>query len=53
MKRWFPPVLLVVAFVLFRAPALLNPGFINSDGAIAGLQANRMIEGEWAGHATT
>lgn len=48
MKRWFPPVLLTVAFVLFRVPALMNPGFINSDGAIAGLQASRMLEGEWA-----
>ncbi len=47
MKRWLPPVLLTVAFVLFRVPALMNPGFINSDGAIAGLQANRMLEGEW------
>ena len=47
MKRWFPPVTLALAFVLFRVPALLNPGFINSDGAISGLQANRMLEGEW------
>ncbi|MDP2273283.1 MAG: glycosyltransferase family 39 protein [Archangium sp.] len=47
MKRWLPPVLLTLAFVLFRVPALMNPGFINSDGAIAGLQASRMLEGEW------
>ncbi len=47
MKRWLPPVLLTLVFVLFRVPALMNPGFINSDGAIAGLQANRMLEGEW------
>lgn len=47
MKRWLPPVILALAFVLFRVPALLNPGFVNSDGAIAVLQANRMLEGEW------
>lgn len=47
MKRWLPPITLAVAFVLFRVPVLLNPGFINSDGAISALQANRMLEGEW------
>ena len=47
MKRWVPPAILTAIFVLFRLPALLNPGFINSDGAIAGLQARRMIQGEW------
>ena len=47
MKRWIPPVVLSALFVLFRVPALINAGFINSDGAIAGLQARRMLEGEW------
>jgi len=47
MKKWLPLLLLTALFVLFRAPALLNPGFVNSDGAIAALQANRMLEGEW------
>lgn len=48
MKRWVPLLLLTALFVLVRAPALLNPGLVNSDGAIAALQANRMLEGEWA-----
>lgn len=47
MKRWLPPVLLTTLFVLFRVPALLNPGLLNSDGAIAGLQARQMLSGEW------
>ena len=47
MKKWIPPALLTTLFVLFRVPALLNPGFLNSDGAIAGLQARRMLEGEF------
>lgn len=38
---------MVVCLVLFRVPALLNPGFINSDGAIAGLQARAMMQGEF------
>ena len=46
MKRWIPPAVLTALFVLFRVPALLNPGFINSDGAIAGLQASRMVQDE-------
>lgn len=46
-ERWLPPLLLTILFVLFRLPPLLNPGFINSDGAIAGLQARQMIQGEW------
>ena len=50
MKRWFPPALLTVLFVLFRVPPLLNAGLINADGAIAGLQARRMLEGEWQWH---
>lgn len=47
MKKWVPLLLLTALFVLARAPALLNPGLVNSDGAIAALQANRMLEGEW------
>jgi hypothetical protein len=39
---------LTSSFVLFRLPALLNAGFINSDGAITGLQALQMLRGEWA-----
>lgn len=47
MKRWLPPAVLTAIFVLFRVPVLLNPGLINSDGAIAGLQARAMLAGEW------
>ncbi len=50
MKRCFPPAALTALFVLFRLPALLNSGLINADGAIAGLQARRMLEGEWEWH---
>lgn len=47
MKRWFPLAALTAIFVLFRVPVLLNAGLINSDGAIAGLQARAMLGGEW------
>jgi hypothetical protein len=40
-------IAITAAYVLFRLPALLNPGMINSDGAIAGLQARHMMRGEW------
>ncbi|MDP1823919.1 MAG: glycosyltransferase family 39 protein [Archangium sp.] len=47
MKKWLPPAVLTAIFVLFRVPVLLNAGLLNSDGAIAGLQARAMLAGEW------
>lgn len=38
---------MATVFLVFRLPALLNPGFINSDGAVTGLQARAMLGGEW------
>lgn len=46
MGRWLA-IALTVLFVLFRAPPLLNAGYINSDGAVVGLQAMQMLKGEW------
>jgi hypothetical protein len=40
--------LVAIAFVAFRLPLLLNPGAINSDGAIYGLQARHVLDGEWS-----
>jgi hypothetical protein len=38
---------LIVLFVGFRVPILINPGEINSDGAVTGLQALQMLRGEF------
>lgn len=42
-----PFSVLTVAFVVFRLPAVLNAGFINSDGAVTALQAMHILKGEW------
>jgi hypothetical protein len=33
--------------IVFRLPELLNPGIVNSDSAIVGLQAMHVLRGEW------
>lgn len=47
-RATLPVFVLTASFVLFRLPALTNAGFINSDGAVTGLQALQMLRGEWA-----
>lgn len=39
---------LLVLATLFRLPPLYNADAINSDAAVAGLQATHMLRGEWA-----
>ena len=48
VRARLPFFVLTSGLVLFRLPALLNAGFINSDGAVTGLQAMQMLRGEWA-----
>jgi Dolichyl-phosphate-mannose-protein mannosyltransferase len=43
-----PLLLLLVAAVLARLPALLNARGVHSDAAIVGLQAMHILEGEWS-----
>ncbi|MBL8924623.1 MAG: glycosyltransferase family 39 protein [Pseudonocardia sp.] len=45
---WLPPLLLVVASVLARVPALVNARGVNSDAAVVGLQAIHVLHGEWS-----
>jgi hypothetical protein len=45
---WLPPLLLVVASVLARLPALVNARGVNSDAAVVGLQAIHILHGEWS-----
>jgi hypothetical protein len=44
---WAALIGIATVFIVFRIPILLNPGFINSDGAITGLQARHMLQGEF------
>jgi hypothetical protein len=46
--RRTPLVVLLVASVAFRWPALINAATVNSDAAIVGLQAMHILRGEWA-----
>jgi hypothetical protein len=39
---------LFVLSTLFRLPALVNAGTVNSDAAIVGLQARHILHGEWS-----
>lgn len=52
--RWgatlLPLGVVLALAVLFRLPALLNAGAINSDAAIVGLQGQHLLHGEWAWH---
>ena len=41
-------VLLVIASMLFRLPALMNAGGLHSDAAVVGLQARHILRGEWS-----
>jgi hypothetical protein len=41
-------ILVLTAAILFRVPAMLNARALNSDGAIVGLQALHMLDGEWS-----
>jgi hypothetical protein len=43
-----PLLVVTLGFVLFRLPALMNAGYINSDGAVTALQARHMLRGEFA-----
>jgi hypothetical protein len=43
-----PLLLLLVASCLFRLPAFLNAGAVDSDSAIVGLQAMHILRGEWS-----
>jgi hypothetical protein len=43
-----PIALATAGAVLFRLPELANPGIVNSDSAVVGLQALHVMRGEWA-----
>lgn len=47
-SRGVPLVLLLVASVLARLPALLNARGVSSDAAVVGLQAMHILRGEWS-----
>src|SRR5664280_1696679 len=42
-----PAALAVLGATAFRMPELLNPGVVNSDSAVVGLQAMHLLRGEW------
>ncbi|MBL8911066.1 MAG: hypothetical protein JNM17_10275 [Archangium sp.] len=44
-RRW--AIIALVLAVLFRLPALINAGDVNSDAAVVGLQARHFAQGEW------
>jgi len=46
-SRALAVTLAVLAAVAFRLPELLNPGVVNSDSAVVGLQAMHILRGEW------
>lgn len=46
-SKTYVVVLALLATVAFRLPELLNPGVVNSDSAIVGLQAMHLLRGEW------
>ncbi len=47
-RRGVPLLLLVVASVLARLPALVNARGVSSDAAVVGLQAMHVLRGEWS-----
>lgn len=47
-RAWLPLLLLLVAAVGFRLPALVNARGVNSDAAIVGSQAMHILHGEWS-----
>ena len=48
VRRRLPLLLLLVAAVLARLPALINARGVNSDAAVVGLQAMHILRGEWS-----
>src|SRR4051794_32382730 len=48
VRAWAPPLLLLVASVVARLPALANARGVNSDAAVVGLQALHILHGEWS-----
>ena len=46
-SRALAVTLAVLAAIGFRLPELLNPGVVNSDSAVVGLQAMHILRGEW------
>ena len=46
--RLRPLLILCSVALLYRAPFLLNPNAIDSDGAVVGLQARHLLGGEWS-----
>src|SRR5690349_1213365 len=47
-RAWAPLLLLLVASVAARLPALVNARGVNSDAAVVGLQAMHILHGEWS-----
>ena len=48
LRGWLPLLLLLVAAVAARLPALVNARGMNSDAAVVGLQALHILHGEWS-----
>jgi hypothetical protein len=48
VRTWVPLLLLLVASVVARLPALVNARGVNSDAAVVGLQAMHILDGEWS-----
>ena len=48
LRRWLAFLMLLVASLLFRLPALLNASGVHSDAAIVGLQGRHILQGEWS-----
>src|ERR1700690_2086687 len=46
-SKKIPAVVALLSATAFRLPELLNPGVVNSDSAIVGLQAMHIMRGEW------
>jgi len=49
-QRLVPLGLVLVLATLFRVPALMNAGAVNSDAAVVGLQARHILHGELSWH---
>jgi hypothetical protein len=47
-ERLRPLAVVLALAVVFRLPALVNAGAVDSDAAVAGLQASHMLHGEWS-----
>jgi hypothetical protein len=47
-RDWFLFILLVLAAILFRVPAILNAPAMSSDATVVGLQAQHILRGEWS-----